>query len=490
LTQTGGIDILQYTPISRHISGGTMKRSAIPAVIILCASIMLCTVRVQSQSAVIIEALYATSTAMNYEKFGPHHLFDSSNDYWMTMPGAAPDEGVMIYFEKPAYISNIKVDIPSDPSIAKVKEIRLYADGKDIGTAPVGSKGAIYATVKSLYLRISQVEGFDSKAAKSELQGFDKNIQRYNSKKSAALSKITIFDNVNAPIKAIPPRLVKGSVKASSTLKPEEAYHVGYLFDSRKDSGWVEGNKGSGTGESLAFTFNDSVNIDKLKIWNGLLISDVHYKANERVKSFSFAGGSDDGKLYSLPDAQTPQTVSLAALSGKNFTFTIKDIYKGTAYKDTVISEIMFGDNGSWFTLYSDEIEKRKSALLSKVKSSILENIVDRYVGESDYNEFSSKSKSLILRSDSSFVIWIEDEDVEGNKTIRKTRVLDGFWNIITLAGDKATINIMGRNYNLAEQFAMYQGNSTSKAVSIFQDTLTVTKTGIKGAKFFGSIGL
>jgi hypothetical protein len=186
-----------------------------------------------------------------------------------------------------------------------------------------------------------------------------------------------------------------------------------------------------------------------------------------------------------------PQTVALEKpVSGKEFVFTIKGIYPGTTYKDTVITELLFNDGTQWFALYSDEIERRKKDTLNKIKGTLLEGVIDHYLFESYEEGPSYKTKSLLLRSDSSFVIYLEDSDENGQSTVRKTRILDGFWNIIKDSGNKVTVNIMGRNYNLSEQYMAYQGDKKSSAVSIFSDTLTVTKGSIKGAKFFGSIAL
>jgi hypothetical protein len=472
-------------------SGRNMKKVIVAAFVVLSSLLYFAAVpSVDAQSPLILEALYATSTAPGYEKNGPHNLF--SKGTWSTMPGAAINEGVMLYFESPSEIASMKIELPDTSSLAKVKSVRLYADGTELGQFKTSDSIRIDKKIRSLYIRIAEVEGFESKQVTSDIPEFDRFSERYTLLKGSGFSRLLFFDKKGLELKIIPPRLVKGSVKPSSTLLPEEAYHVGYLFDSRKDSGWVEGNKGSGSGESLVFNFDSSVKINRLKIWNGLLLSDVHYKANERVKAFTFASLSEKkSAAYKLPDSQTPQIVQLdSPLEGKAFQFVISDIYAGTAYKDTVISEIMFGDEGSWFSLYSDEIEKRKAALLTKVKGTLLSSIVDRFTGERYSCGMGTKSKSLLLRSDSSFVIWMENEDDDQGNSVRKTRVLDGFWNITSLTADKATVVIMGRNYNLSEQFSAYEGNQKTSAVSIFMDTLTVSRSQIKGAKFFGSIGL
>jgi len=440
-------------------------------------------------NAVYLEGLYATSTAIDYEKYGPHHLFDGKPDYWATMPGAAPDEGIMMYFAQPTKINSLKIELPADPKIPKIRALRVYANGTDKGVFQTNTPVFLDTQCSSLYLRIIDCDGTDYQSVKSDMADFKKQTRRFKPKSGTGIAEISLLDGNGDAIRVVPPALVKGMISPGSTLKPEEAYHAGYLFDSRRDSGWVEGKSGSGKGETIGFTFDKPVTIAKVKIWNGLLISDVHYTANERVKSFDFSSGNDSAG-YTIPDSKNAQTVAMKKpLRGTNFTFTIKDIYPGTKYRDTVISELLFNDGAQWFSLYSGEIERRKKELLEKIRGTVLEQITDHFIGETYLSEMSAKNKSILLRSDSSFVIYIEDEDSGPDGSARKTRILDGFWNIVSTAPDKTVVTIMVRNYNLAEQFVAYEGNSTKSAITIFSDTLTITNTRIAGKKFFGSIG-
>ena len=448
----------------------------------------------QDAPVIMLEGLYATSVALDYNANGPHNLFDGKPTLWTAMPGAAPDEGVMLYLEKPVYISSVEAAFPSGGKYAEIKTMNLYANGQDMGEFPISGKMMVNRECTSLYLRIGEVTDMTESTVQGSTEGTTVIRSHYGSReqdKPVALAEIILFGKNNLPIKVIPPRVVRCDVVPSTTLKPEEAYHAGYLFDSRRDSGWVEGNPGSGNDESLVFTFAENVTIKKIKIWNGMLLSDTHYTANERVKSFKFFSGTDDGAVYSIPDSQTAQVVSLKKnLTGKNFSFVIKDVYAGKKYKDTVISEMSFFDGISWFSVDSGEIEKRKKKILASVKGSVLSPVIDRMYREKTDFDTGFKMTTVILRSDSSFVIWLEDEenDYSTGKTIRKTRVLDGFWTAKSSIGDKAVITLLGRDYNMYEQIQVYQGKSKASSVNIFSDTLTVTSKGMKGTKFFGSI--
>lgn len=437
-----------------------------------------------------LRGLYATSNAIDFGKSGPQKLFDGTDTPWIAMPGAAPNEGIMLYFEKPVYIKSMTMTLPKSDSYAKIKTIGLYVNGADLNEEYNASDPVtIDKSCSSLYIRILDVDGI-TKRENSNPDGSYYTYKSYKSDKPAAISELVLIDKSGSTITVIPPLVVSGSITPSSTLQPEEAYHAGYLFDGRTDSGWVEGNKGSGTGEKLTFTFNSSATITKLRIANGMQLSETHYKANERVKSFSFFADTDSGKKYQLPDSMAVQIVPLEKpLTGKSFSFTITDIYAGTKYKDTVISEIQFFDGTQWFSLNSGRIEKRKAALISSLKNSVMANIVDKMYLEKSSYDTGDKSCTAIFRSDSSFVIWLEDyENDYTSKSTKKVRVLDGFWQVVSANGQEAQITLYGRNSNLYELTKMYQGTTTTESVTIFSDTVTITSSGMKGKKFFGSL--
>ena len=85
-------------------------------------------------NAVVLEGLYATSVKLDYEEYGPHKLFDGGSDYWTTMPGAGPDEGVMLYFSGKTKIKSMTIE----PALNPVKKVQIYTNGIDMGTYSVG----------------------------------------------------------------------------------------------------------------------------------------------------------------------------------------------------------------------------------------------------------------------------------------------------------------------------------------------------------------
>ncbi len=446
-------------------------------------------VSVNSEAPILLEGLYATSVNINYEKNGPHNLFDDRDTYWATMPGAAPDEGVMLYFEKKTYIGRMELKFPATAGISKIKKFQIYVNGVDRGTLNASTPARINKEVKSLYVRIIDVQGMNSMEVKSDIKGFTKTQKSYKSDLPAGISEMIFFDRNGTRLKVVPPKRIGGKVIASSTLEPEEAYSIDYLFDSKLDSGWVEGKKGSGAGSTIKFVLNDSVNISKIKIWNGMLMSGKHYRANERVKKFFFGTSDAAGHVYSLKDSMKPQTVNLKTpLSGKNLTFKINQVYHGSAYKDCVLTEMRFYQNGSWFMIDTSKAEMRKRKNISRIKGTVLKDVVDKLL-RVNYREYgSSKSRSIILRSNNSFVVWLEDEESNYSKSSFRKKVLDGFWDIRALSKNRANVRLLGKSFNISREFEMYKGDRKSERVSIFYDILDITPHAIKGKKHLGTI--
>ena len=146
------------------------------------------------------------------------------------------------------------------------------------------------------------------------------------------------------------PRLVNGSVTASSILEPRSAYDPIYLFDSRFEYGWASNQKAKDV--SLSFGFQQPQRIESIRIWNGYQRSITHCYSNSRVKTIKVSG--DDGYTaeISVRDILGSQLIKLPKpFVGRQLKFEVVDAFLGKTYKDLVISEIRFHDGKSWFIL-------------------------------------------------------------------------------------------------------------------------------------------
>lgn len=156
-------------------------------------------------------------------------------------------------------------------------------------------------------------------------------------------------------------------LEASSTLySSKNAYSVENLYDNDTDTAWVEGKKDSGIGESVKLNINESGGdstarkITGLKIINGYAKSkDIFYK-NNRVKKMKITTGQsiltenpddpedyavfvnkEQEKIITLEDTMKPQIINIDSEGFTNYIICeILEVYKGTKYNDTCITEI------------------------------------------------------------------------------------------------------------------------------------------------------
>ena len=134
------------------------------------------------------------------------------------------------------------------------------------------------------------------------------------------------------------------SIKASSTLKDKNnKYKAQNLIDKDLNTIWAEGASSYGKGETITITFDKLVKLTGFYIQNGLNHK-IHYKSNGRVKEFLVNGklvvSVEDSGVDNFSWVKFKEPVNTTVLKLK-----IKNIYPGTRWKDTCITEIAFARN-------------------------------------------------------------------------------------------------------------------------------------------------
>ena len=135
------------------------------------------------------------------------------------------------------------------------------------------------------------------------------------------------------------------SAAASSSLKSDEnnTYQPENLNDKDRENAWVEGGEGDGIGESLTLTMKKPQQVTRLLIHNGYRKSGELFAANNRVKLFSVSVNGGASFDVALPDGfKAVCGIPLPKDSGpvKTVKLAIKEVYRGTQFRDTCISGV------------------------------------------------------------------------------------------------------------------------------------------------------
>lgn len=433
--------------------------------------------------ATYLEGCYATSSAIGK---GLENLFDSNPaTTWQTQPGTGPDEGIMLYFQNALAIKSIEIVAPESvfakTAANEEKPILIYTNGL---TASVGLPNekisvAQNGLVKSLFIRFP-------KTGKEESETLRQDVYRliYPADASIAVSELKVVNDKGETLRLVPPRIVKGSVRASSTLLPEMAYSAANLFDSRKEFVWAEGSASSGEGETLTFEFEAPVNITAIQIWDGYQRSDEHFSANARLRDFDFGAKGGNARTYTLRDTKAGQKIELQVpTKGSAFELKVKSVYPGKSYKDLVLSDLVFYDGDQPFILHSTLPENYQKTLQSKAVNSPLAALLDKRIANEVQEDASSVSQSLILRSDGSFVLYsLARSDGEADIST----FADGNWEILS----NNQVKVFGKWTDLINLPAYYKGSEQQNPTRIFKDVLTVDAKQVTGTKMVGTFYL
>ncbi len=140
----------------------------------------------------------------------------------------------------------------------------------------------------------------------------------------------------------------------SSTLKPAGSinYQTQNIHDSDLATAWVEGVEGSGIGESVTFTMLPNCPpITQISIYNGYCKSEKTYEENNRVRMLNMYVGEHLHATLHLEDTYSEQIFEVDTIAPTNdkklaLKFEIVEVYEGTKYEDTAISDFIFDGIG------------------------------------------------------------------------------------------------------------------------------------------------
>ena len=147
------------------------------------------------------------------------------------------------------------------------------------------------------------------------------------------------------------------SVETSSSLPKQGAvsYAASNIHDFTYRTVWAEGAKGYGIGEYITYTFKEEApRITNILVANGYVKNQTAWEENSRVKTMDVFINDKPFATLHLKDERSEQRfefdpIGIGPHSGKaregktwKLRLVITDVYKGTKYDDTVISELYF----------------------------------------------------------------------------------------------------------------------------------------------------
>jgi hypothetical protein len=145
-------------------------------------------------------------------------------------------------------------------------------------------------------------------------------------------------------------------IKSSSALKSTGrfSYDASNAHDFSYEHAWVEGAEGYGIGEFLEYGFVGSTpRITTIIIANGYVKSQKAWEENARVKLLKVYVNNVPHVVLALKNSRSVQTFKLSPIDNADrgnllnalpwtMKFEIVEVYPGSKYQDTAISEIFF----------------------------------------------------------------------------------------------------------------------------------------------------
>lgn len=149
---------------------------------------------------------------------------------------------------------------------------------------------------------------------------------------------------VNADLTRVLESNAYATIEASSTYNGDSASHVvRNLTDNKLKTNWTEGVNGNGEGEYVEFTFHMEQPIAGFVISAGNHASNTYYTKNSRPKTVILTFSDSSLAEYTLLDKKETQKIYFdEVVNTTSVRFTIGSVYSGSAWEDTVISELAF----------------------------------------------------------------------------------------------------------------------------------------------------
>lgn len=134
---------------------------------------------------------------------------------------------------------------------------------------------------------------------------------------------------------------------ATTTLPSDgnNTYGAYNLIDEDNSTAWVEGVNDAGIGQRIIFKADFPQTVKHIQILNGYCKSRDLYQKNNRVKTINiiFSDGTTIRKSLKDVYAEYQLLVFDSPVVCDELSIEIQEVYTGSKYNDTCISEILIG---------------------------------------------------------------------------------------------------------------------------------------------------
>lgn len=148
---------------------------------------------------------------------------------------------------------------------------------------------------------------------------------------------------INAGVPQITMSHISFLDETSELEEGDFSYAAVNLYDGDVATAWVEGVSGQGKGEAVRFNFDGTYGVDGIRIYAGYQKSKDIYEKNSRPSEMEIWFSDGTMLKCSLEDFYGQQVIEFPERKETSWiSIIIKDVYAGSRYEDTAISEIEF----------------------------------------------------------------------------------------------------------------------------------------------------
>lgn len=115
------------------------------------------------------------------------------------------------------------------------------------------------------------------------------------------------------------------------------------LYDGKLGTNWTEGAVGEGLEEHVTFYLDDTYAVKTMRIYIGSHFNRETYGHNGRPKVITLTFSDGTSERITLKDSYEEQIITLEKYHYTDYVkITIKEVYSGTLFDDTIIAEVDF----------------------------------------------------------------------------------------------------------------------------------------------------